>query len=68
MVEPYSTESPIPAGFADVEFDIELIGANRFFLADQDWACDEIWEPTQRRLKVSLDFACYIRTINTLFE
>ncbi len=35
------------------EFEIELIGAERFDADDEDWACEEIWEPTQRSIEIS---------------
>jgi len=38
-------ESSLREGY---EFGIELIGAYRFDLNDEDWACDEVWEPPQR--------------------
>lgn len=56
-VKAFSFNLGYPAGFDDVEFDIELIGANRFSLTDQDWACDEVWEPTQRRLNVPTSYS-----------
>ena len=35
------------------ELEIELIGAERFDTDDEDWACEEIWEPTQRSIEIS---------------
>ena len=34
------------------EFEVELIGAERFDADDEDWACEEIWEPTQRSIEI----------------
>ena len=39
-----------PAGEEEVKFGIELIGAGNYDPDDSDWACDEVWEPKQRRL------------------
>jgi hypothetical protein len=36
----------------DFKFGIELIGAERFDRTDEDWACEEIWEPIQRRISI----------------
>ena len=38
------------------KFGVELIGAPRFNPNDPDWACDEIWWPQPRSLKVPLDW------------
>jgi hypothetical protein len=36
----------------EVKFGIELIGTGSFDPADADWACDEVWEPAERRLEI----------------
>jgi hypothetical protein len=46
-----------PAGQKGVKFGIELIGAGRFAPDDQDWACDEVWEPAQRGLAIPVSFS-----------
>jgi len=40
-----------------VKFGVELIGAGSFDLADPDWACDEVWEPSCRRLEIPTSFS-----------
>lgn len=39
------------------KFGIELIGAERFDADDEDWACDEIWEPLQRNIPIPLSYS-----------
>lgn len=39
------------------EFGIEIIGAERFDLNDEDWACDEIWEPKQRKIFIPISYS-----------
>ena len=39
------------------EFGAELIGAERFDLNDEDWACDEIWEPIQRKIYIPISYS-----------
>lgn len=39
------------------EFGIELIGAERFDVNDEDWACDEIWEPNQRQIFIPVSYS-----------
>ena len=38
-------------------FGIELIGAERFDLEDEDWACDEVWSPSQRQLSIPIEYS-----------
>jgi hypothetical protein len=40
-----------------VDFGVELIGASHFDVSDSDWACDEVFEPSQRRLEIPLAFS-----------
>lgn len=47
-------ESAFEEGY---EFGVELIGAERFDLEDEDWACDEIWEPTQRKIFIPISYS-----------
>lgn len=39
------------------KFGIELIGAGRFSPDDQDWPCNEVWSPAERRLNIPLAFS-----------
>lgn len=39
------------------EFGIELIGAERFDPNDENWACDEIWEPSQRKIFIPVSYS-----------
>ena len=34
-------------------FGIEIIGSSSFDETDEDWACDEIWEPKQRQFEIA---------------
>lgn len=38
-------------------FGIELIGASEFDEDDPDWACEEVFEPEQRRLNIPLAYS-----------
>lgn len=40
-----------------VDFGIELIGAGSFDVNDPDWATDEVFEPSQRRLEIPVSFS-----------
>jgi hypothetical protein len=40
-----------------VKFGVELIGASSFDSANPDWACDEVWEPSIRRLQIPTSFS-----------
>jgi hypothetical protein len=40
-----------------VGFGIELIGAGSFDENDEDWACDEVFEPTQRQLDIPIAYS-----------
>lgn len=46
-----------PAGEEEVKFGIELIGAGNYDPDDSDWACEEVWEPKQRRLFIPLAYS-----------
>jgi hypothetical protein len=46
-----------PAGYDNVEYGIELIGASRFDKLDEDWACDDMWEPKQREMLIPVEFS-----------
>jgi hypothetical protein len=39
------------------EFGVEIIGAKRFDLNDEDWACDEIWKPKQRKIFIPISYS-----------
>lgn len=46
-----------PAFIEGVKFGVEIIGASQFDESNPDWACDEIWEPNERRLNIPLSFS-----------
>lgn len=46
-----------PAFVEGVKFGVEVIGASQFDECNSDWACDEIWEPNERRLNIPLSFS-----------
>jgi hypothetical protein len=56
-VEAFCFNLYYPAGEENVKFGTELIGANRFDKTDEDWACDEVWEPKQRRISIPIEFS-----------
>lgn len=39
------------------EFGIELIGAEKFDINDSDWACEEIWESSPRKLFIPISYS-----------
>jgi hypothetical protein len=56
-VEAFCFNLFLPAGEENVIFGIELIGADRFDKSDDDWACDEVWEPKQRSIFISIEYS-----------
>ncbi len=46
-----------PAFVNGVKFSIEIIGASYFDASDEDWACDEIWQPKNRTLNIPITFS-----------
>ena len=46
-----------PAFEKGVKFGIELIGSGQFDLNNPDWACDEVWEPKNRRLSIPIEYS-----------
>jgi len=56
-VEAFSFNLDESAPLDGYEFGIELIGAERFDADDEDWACDEIWEPTKRRIFIPVSYS-----------
>jgi hypothetical protein len=46
-----------PAFQAGYEFGMELIGAEKFDLNDEDWACEEVWEPPQRGILIPISYS-----------
>ena len=46
-----------PASIDNVKFGIELIGADIFDPNNSDWACEEIWEPNERRLNIPTTYS-----------
>ena len=47
----------MPAGETGIKFGVEIIGAVSFDETDEDWACDEIWEPKQRTLSIPIEYS-----------
>jgi hypothetical protein len=41
----------------ECKFGVELVGAGSFDATDEDWACDEIWEPTVRSIAIPKAFS-----------
>lgn len=56
-IKAYSFNLFEPALEEGVKFGIELIGAGEFYPHDPDWACDEVWEPKQRRLLIPIEYS-----------
>ena len=56
-VEAFSFNLFEPARARDAKFGVELIGAGEFSSTNVDWACEEVWEPTDRRLNIPLSFS-----------
>ncbi len=46
-----------PAFVEGVKFGVEVIGTSEFSPDDQDWACEEIWEPKHRQLNIPVSFS-----------
>ncbi|MFC0682872.1 hypothetical protein ACFFGH_33995 [Lysobacter korlensis] len=46
-----------PAGMEGVKYGVELIGSDRYADSDDDWPCDEVWEPEPRALAIPLAFS-----------
>jgi hypothetical protein len=46
-----------PALIDGVKFGVEIIGAGEFDANDPDWACDEVWEPEQRKLNIPIEYS-----------
>jgi hypothetical protein len=46
-----------PFGEEEIEFGIELIGANTFDENNPDWACNKIWEPINRQLSIPTSYS-----------
>lgn len=46
-----------PAFEVNAKFGIELIGAGMFDENDEDWACEEVWEPQKRSLSIPISFS-----------
>ena len=46
-----------PAAIPGVKFGIELIGARAFDKDNEDWACEEVWEPSHRQLPIPVEFS-----------
>lgn len=46
-----------PALVPGVKFGIEVVGTNAFDPINPDWACEEVWEPSVRRLDIPVSFS-----------
>jgi hypothetical protein len=46
-----------PAYEEGVKYCIEIVGAERFDLHDENWGCDEIWRPSQYELFIPISFS-----------
>ena len=46
-----------PAFEDGIKFGIEIVGTGSFDEKDEDWACDEVWEPKQRGLSIPVSFS-----------
>jgi hypothetical protein len=46
-----------PALVPGVKFGIEVVGTNTFDPTNPDWACEEVWEPSVRRLNIPVSFS-----------
>lgn len=46
-----------PAHIQGVKFGVELVGAKVFDATNSDWACEEVWEPKERRLHIPIEFS-----------
>ena len=62
-----------PAFNEGIKFGIELVGTGKFDENDQDWACDEIWEPIERTLFIpesysTLEWEVCLVKMKTLIE
>lgn len=56
-VKAYSFNLYEPAFEEGVKFGVELIGASAFDPNNSDWACEEVWEPAQRRLSIPIEYS-----------
>lgn len=41
----------------DSPFRIDLVGTSRFSSRDYDWACDEVWSPSDRILDLPVEYS-----------
>lgn len=46
-----------PALEEGVTFGIELIGASEFYVNDENWACEEIWQPKKRSIFIPTEYS-----------
>ena len=46
-----------PALVPGVKFGIEVVGTSAFDPTNPDWACEEVWEPSVRRLNIPVSFS-----------
>ena len=62
-----------PAGDGKIKFGIELIGSNTFDKDNGEWACNEIWEATNRQFFIpatysTLEFEICLTKMKSLIE
>ncbi len=52
------------------KFSIELIGTSEFTPNNEDWACEEVWEPNRRSLAIPIEFSGenWKKCLNTMKE
>ncbi|VVE53118.1 hypothetical protein PAQ31011_04845 [Pandoraea aquatica] len=41
----------------NAKFGVEIVGAGKFDQTDSDWACNEVWEPIDRVLRIPIIFS-----------
>lgn len=46
-----------PALVDGVKFGVEVVGTSEFDPEDEDWACEEVWEPQERQLFIPVEFS-----------
>ncbi|MCG9709387.1 MULTISPECIES: hypothetical protein [unclassified Pseudoalteromonas] len=46
-----------PALRDGVKFGVEVVGTSEFDPEDEDWACEEVWEPQERQLFIPIEFS-----------
>ncbi|WOE76283.1 hypothetical protein [Alterisphingorhabdus coralli] len=44
-------------GEPNAKFGVEIIGAGSFNASNEDWACDEVWQPETRGIEIPVGFS-----------